>query len=261
MNWLEQWRALSARIEGLIRAGEFVLSAFKVNSSDTFSIVRKSLIPEFQAILAELETFKKNHATELPPQAATALATFLGQGWHGFDNNQGSVNIQILAPLAAFRSQFDYVIRDSEIEMVNLTELAFEHLCRIIVVNSDVQQKWAEAFQKHETWCERLGAVHLMGHGIWAFKVSTTGGATDLVYSDPIQERSETIKRTARALVLTEWKRVIKPDGLEAKAKEGRSQADLYSAGILGDTELKRTRYIVLLTKSNLPAPRDVVLE
>lgn len=261
MNWVEQWRALSARIEGLITAGEFVLSAFKVNSSDTFSVVRKSLVPEFQAILAELQRFKDNHATELPSQAATALATFLGQGWKPFANDQGGINIQILAPLAAFRSQFDYLIRDSEIEMANLTELAFEHLRRMIVVNPDVQRKWAEAFKTHETSCEKLGAVHLLGHGIWAFKVSAAGGATDLVYSDPLQERSGTIKRTARALVLTEWKRVMKPGHLEVTAKAGRSQTDLYSGGVLGDTELKGTRYIVLVTESNLPAPGDVTLE
>jgi hypothetical protein len=261
MNWVEQWRALSARIEGLISAGEFVLSAFKVNSSDVFSVVRKSLVPEFQAILAELQKFKNNHAAELPSQAATALATFLGQGWQPFANDQGNVNIQILVPLAAFRSQFDYLIQDSEIEMRNLTELAFEHLRRMIVVNLDVRQKWAEAFQTHETSCERLGAVHLLGHGIWAFKVSAAGGATDLVYSDPLQERSGTIKRTARALVLTEWKRVMRPGDLEAKAKEGRSQTDLYSGGVLGDTELKGTRYIVLVTESNLPAPGDIALD
>lgn len=261
MNWVEQWRALSARIEGLLSAGEFVLSAFRVNSSDVFSVVRKSLVPEFQAILAELQKFKNNHATELPSQAATALATFLGQGWQPFANNQGNVNIQILVPLAAFRSQFDYLIQDSEIEMRNLTELAFEHLRRMIVVNLDVRQKWAEAFQTHETSCERLGAVHLLGHGIWAFKVSAAGGATDLVYSDPLQEHSGTIKRTARALVLTEWKRVMRPGDLEAKAKEGRSQTDLYSGGVLGDTELKGTRYIVLVTESNLPAPGDIALD
>lgn len=261
MNWIEQWQGLSARIGGLLSAGEFLLSAFKVDSSDSFSVVRKSLIPEFKAILAELESFKTNHAAELPSQADTALKMFLGQKWAAFDNDQGRINIQVLAPLAAFRSQFEYLIRSSEVEMRNITELAFEHLRRTIVVNPDVQQKWVEAFQTNEISCERLGAVHLLGHGIWAFKVSAIGGATDLVYSDPLQERSGTIKRTARALVLTEWKRVVKPSDLEAKAEEGRSQTSLYSAGVLGDTELKGTRYIVLVTELNVSALEDVVVE
>jgi hypothetical protein len=55
MHWLEQWRALSARIDGLLGAGEFLISAFQVNSADVFGVVRKSFQPELQAITSEIE--------------------------------------------------------------------------------------------------------------------------------------------------------------------------------------------------------------
>jgi hypothetical protein len=59
MTWLEQWRALASRIDGLIRAGEFLISAFRVNSGDTFSVVRNSFLPELAAITAEIEHLGK----------------------------------------------------------------------------------------------------------------------------------------------------------------------------------------------------------
>jgi hypothetical protein len=99
--------------------------------------------------------------------------------------------------------------------------------------------------------------VHLLSHGIWAFKVVGPGAATDLVYGDPLPERAPLAKRIARALVLTEWKLVRKESELDEKAREGRRQAEIYAAGVLGDLELKRTRYIVLVSESELRPPDD----
>ncbi len=98
--------------------------------------------------------------------------------------------------------------------------------------------------------------MHLLGHGIWAFKVHAIRGATDLVFGDPIQQSSTIIRRTARALVLTEWKLVKHDNELVKKASEARKQAEEYTAGVLGDLELKSTRYIVLVTNTQLaPIP------
>jgi hypothetical protein len=72
----------------------------------------------------------------------------------------------------------------------------------LIVVDKNVRAKWQAAWKKsggHETRCEQLGAVHLLSHGIWAFKTSANG-ATDLVYSDPIDRYSTIVRQTARAL-------------------------------------------------------------
>ncbi|THI90456.1 MAG: hypothetical protein CAF41_003545 [Nitrospira sp. CG24A] len=257
MTWLEQWRDLAARIDGLIRAGEFLVSAFKVNSADAHAVVRKSFQPELVAIIAEIEHLGKTYASELPEQASVALKKYVMQGWDKNFNN-GAIDIQALAPLASFRSQFEYLIRDTEVEGRSLTELAFEHLRRQLVVDEYIRKKWQGAFNKHEPACERLGAVHLLSHGIWAFKVVAPGGATDLVFGDPVERHAEIMKRTARALVLTEWKLIKSQDEMTRKAQEAREQAAIYSGGVLGDAELKRTRYIVLVCQLDLPSPDDV---
>jgi hypothetical protein len=257
MTWLQQWRDLAARIDGLIRAGEFLVSAFKVNSADAFSVVRKSLLPELVAIIGEIEELGKTYASELPQQAFVALRKYVDQGW-GKSFNDGPIDIQTLAPLASFRSQFEYLIRDAEAEGRSLTELAFEHLRRQLVVDKDIRKKWQDAFKTHETACERLGAVHLLSHGIWAFKIVAPGGATDLVFGDPVEQHAEVMRRTARALVLTEWKLIKRPDEITTKAQEARDQAAIYSGGVLGDAELKGTRYIVLVCESDLTPPDDV---
>jgi hypothetical protein len=70
MTWLEQWRDLAARIDGLIRAGEFLVSAFKVNSADAHSVVRKSFQPELVAIIAEIDRLCQR-SPEIPPGAIT----------------------------------------------------------------------------------------------------------------------------------------------------------------------------------------------
>jgi hypothetical protein len=45
---------------------------------------------------------------------------------------------------------------------------------------------------------------------------------------------------------------------LATKATDARKQADLYRAGVLGGAEVKGTRYVVLVTGEDLPAPGDV---
>jgi hypothetical protein len=147
----------------------------------------------------------------LPVKAVEALKRYESHDWYGKVKNAGGSDanhaIQVLAPLGAFRSEFDYLISDTEIESRNITELAFEHLQRLIVVDDEIRTKWKSAYSKHETVCEQLGAVHLLGHGIWAFKAESKG-ATDLVFGDPIDRHVPTTRRIARALVLTEWKLV-----------------------------------------------------
>lgn len=260
MTWLEQWRALAARIDGLIRAGEFLVSAFRVNSGDSFSVLRNSFLPELAAITTEIERLGKTYASELPQQASEALQKYIAQGWGGKSFNRGAVDIQALAPLASFRSQFEFLIRDFEAEGRSLAELAFEHLRRLLVVDEDIRRKWQKAFEKHETACERLGAVHLLSHGIWAFKFIAPGGATDLVFGDSVEKHGQVMRRTARALILTEWKIVKRSGDMMTKAQEARDQAELYSGGVLGDTELKRTRYIVLVCESDLTPPDDAMV-
>ena len=88
----------------------------------------------------------------------------------------------------------------------SLTERAFEHLNRSIVVDSGLRQRWQAAHDRNEPACEALGGVHLLSHGIWAFKAKGPKAETDLVYQEPPTDIGR-IKRSSDGLVLTEWKR------------------------------------------------------
>jgi hypothetical protein len=263
MPWLEAWRAISARIESLVRAGDLTLASLKVNNSDPSSVVRKFLVPGLESVKNELHQLNEEYASVLPPAAAESLRRFL-QDWQvPAPPNAGKEvsGIQAAIPLSVFRSEFDYLIRDAEVEARVLTELAFEHLRRLLAVDPAVRKNWIAAFEKREEHCERLGAVHLLGHGIWAFKVSTIGAATDLVFGEPLDSDLETIGRTARALVLTEWKLIEDAEEVESMAAKARRQAQLYSTTIFPGVELKRTRYIVLVSRKSLPLPGNQELE
>jgi hypothetical protein len=261
MIWLEGWEAIAGRIEGLMRAAELMAAAFRAGgSADEYDVMGKALLPELAAITGELRAFGQLHASELPAPASAALKRYLDRGWRGDPSATGGINLKVMVPLAALRSELEYLLRDAEVEGQNAVDLAFEHLRRIIAVVDGERSRWRAAFDEHETHCEQLGAVHLLSHGIWAFKVSATGAATDLVFADPIERRFPAVKRTARALVLTEWKRVKAPNEVAAKAAEARDQAARYSTGVLGGAELKRTRYVVLVCDTDLQSPGDVVV-
>ena len=66
---------MAARIEGLIRTGEFLAVTFNVHASDYLEVFKKSLSPELKAINEEIEQFGQAHGTELPPKAIAALGT------------------------------------------------------------------------------------------------------------------------------------------------------------------------------------------
>jgi hypothetical protein len=160
--------------------------------------------------------------------------------------------------LVSFRAEFEYHLSDTTAVAKRLSERAFTHLQRSIVVDAELRKKWKDGFEKGEPACEKLGAVHLLLHGIWAFKVNTEGERTDLVFNDPIRQ-SSFIERTAEALVLTEWKRVRSASETEAKAGDARKQAARYTVGALGGVELARYRFIVLVSKETLTPPEDLL--
>lgn len=136
-----------------------------------------------------------------------------------------------------------------------LSERAFVHLQRSIVVDESVRQRWQQAFRAGEVACEKLGALHLLQHGIWAFKVYAPGERTDLIFQEPLREAEP--EKAAEALVLTEWKIVYASSELDAKISEARMQADRYGTGCLGGLELAGYRYLVMVTEKHMKMPAD----
>jgi hypothetical protein len=256
MTWLTKWQALSARIEGLIQAGELLSRTSRGN--DVYSVTGRSIMPELAAIRGEILRFGMAHETELPNDARDALERFKENPAVRASTNEFS-GLSLIVPVAVFRSEFNYLIHSWESEARTLTELAFEHLRRLIFVDQHHRDNWNAAFS-HETRCEQLGAVHLLSHGIWAFKISNRG-STDLVFGEPMEQHAVQVRRTARALVATEWKRVKNADECAAKASEAQKQLRAYERGVLADLTLTSTRYVVLVSSKTLPAVKDAVVE
>jgi hypothetical protein len=161
-----------------------------------------------------------------------------------------------LCILVSFQAELTYYLSDFSAVAKRLSERAFLHLQRSIIADPSVKQRWRDAFEKGEVDCEKLGGVHLLLHGIWAFKVHTPEERTDLVFQEPISDLIE-VEQTAEALVLTEWKVVKNVSERQKKAEEAHKQAARYGRSVLGGIELKQYRYLVLVSEDRLPETPD----
>jgi hypothetical protein len=140
------------------------------------------------------------------------------------------------------------------------SERAFLHLQRSLAVVADLRAKWLAAFKAGETHCEALGSVHLLSHGIFAFKVDAKGARTDLVFNEPLDSLLN--PRAIEGLVLTEWKVADEKTATE-RFTTARTQAELYKQGPLAGIELRRYRYLVAVSVKDLPStliPSDFIV-
>jgi hypothetical protein len=164
-----------------------------------------------------------------------------------------------LTTLVALEAEISYHLTDFRARAKRLSERAFAHLQRSIVADPECKRRWKKAFSsKGETDCEKLGAVHLLWHGIWAFKAISKGERTDLVMGDVLHEGRGDIEEVAEALVLTEWKRVKQVSELDKARDAALAQAKIYAGGSLFGLELDTYRYLVLVTEKGLDMPSDL---
>jgi hypothetical protein len=263
MKWRTEWKALSDHISGLLEAGAFYMGTRAIRSDDAHRVAEKQLIPQAKSVFDSLKRFRENHHSQIPQSALASIDSFFTKFDRSFNQSgtdfHGQVQLMLTA-LCSFAAEFKYQISDLSENARRLSERAFIHLQRLIVVDSDVRKKWGEAFKNGEIYCEKLGAVHLLSHGIWAFKLSAEGERTDLVFGESIADLTE-IGRAAEALVLTEWKRVQNGSDLHSIVTRAEEQAARYSQGILGGLELVQYRYIVIVTEKKNPMPADNVLD
>jgi hypothetical protein len=162
-----------------------------------------------------------------------------------------------LVALGAFETELSYLLADAQQAIRSRSELAFAHLQRSIVVDEVFREKWQAAFATGETACEALGAVHLLSHGIWAFKVSAKGERTDLVYQEPIIDFARE-PSYADGLVLREWKKVNASGEAESKFEEARNEAHRYGQGVLAGNELTSYRYGIVVSEEHVQVPDDI---
>jgi len=162
-----------------------------------------------------------------------------------------------LVSLVAFETEMSFLLSDVQVSIRTRSERAFSHLQRSIVADESIRERWQNAFDEGEVACEKLGAVHLLLHGIWAFKVDSAGARTDLVFEEPAGDVAA-IQRYADGLVLTEWKKASKDSHSTKRFTEARLQARKYAQGLLTATELAGYRYAVVVSHSQVETPEDV---
>jgi len=262
MNWYHEWQAISARIQGLLDAGVFFYSALQHSSADDQSVRKKVLLRNADIIFSSLNDYLQSYRSAFPEKALTSLERFLSQTEIrkiNFNPNPGQIRGHVqfaLTSLAAFQSEFSYVVSDTQAMALRTTERAFVHLQRSIMVNDNIKKNWMAAFDIGETRCEKLGALHLLSHGIWAFKAHGEKGRTDLILNEPLSDFS-IIEKASTALVLTEWKVVKNSNKLDKKINEAFEQTKRYVTGVLGGIELTNYRYLVVVSKKSLKMPSD----
>ncbi|WP_437808114.1 hypothetical protein [Sorangium sp. So ce1078] len=252
---------MATRIRGLTSAASFLFGTLHGIEGDLHDSGDRFLIANAMGILEYLKEYRSAHATQLPPTAIAALDRFLAQSKSIFDSfpPKGLAGVQgTVTALTSFELEFTHLIRDHDSVARRLTERALVHLQRSIIVDDDMSAKWRKAYSRDEPDCERLGAIHLLAHGIWAFKASAEGARTDLILGEPLSVTPQ-VRETAEALVLTEWKLVRSPVEVEPKSQQALAQASQYSSGILAGFELATTRYLIIVSGDSITMPTDVV--
>ena len=261
MNWRDEWEAIAGRIDGLRSAAEFLVTTLQISSADSYGLSDKRLAPQARDIVAALSSLLTSHRAALPTGAVVALERFVEKDAPRINDpavkNLDGLKLRITT-LVALRVEVDYHLSHFEAIAHRKAERAFVHLQRSIVVDEETKSKWLTAFSSGEVACEKLGAVHLLLHGIWAFKADATGGRTDLVFGTAIEQDYAEVARVADALVLTEWKIVKDKKETHTVARTAREQMKLYQSGILAGLELSQFRYAVLVSEAQIPRLDDV---
>ena len=262
--WITEWQAISARITGLVGAGTFFL---QTRENDDYS-VSDELIQNATRTVNDVVGFRARYGDLLPPQALQCLNRFVAAYDGRFyilptekvspkPSGFGGVTVAITI-LESFRIEFDHLIANIDELIRSLTVRAFLHLQRSIVADSAIRERWAAAYEQGETACEKLGACHLLLHGIWAFKAVGAGEQTDLVMNEPMILNDD-IRRASQGLVLTEWKIVQTPEQLRSQSEAAFRQASSYNRGILAGFPVASTRYLVMVSKDVMKMPESIV--
>jgi hypothetical protein len=256
MHYIDQWKALSARIRGLAEAVDFDCRCFGTTNTGNSRFLRtqaSELVDTLTELKAPLEHAR--HAT-----ASSAVGSVLDlQQIKAVRESTGTPDAQVqnvrscLVALRAFEAEMTFLLSDSQQAMRTRSERAFRHLIWQIAVDDELRQKWQKAFEQGEVQCEKLGAVHLLWHGIFAFKIDAIKGRTDLVFGEPLGDQDT----YADALVLTEWKKATSASDARTKFANAKKQADNYAHGALAGNELRGYRYAIVVTEKQVETPPD----
>jgi hypothetical protein len=271
MNWLEGWKQVAAEIDGWWKTAE-VFTAPGVDAhlgGNRADQVAQLLCKQAREIVDRILALPLPSSTqnEVARLADTPVLQFL----KGMKSGSTGVVAHMIM-LGAMRVPLLHAAAGDEEPRRQHVERAFLHLNRLLTVDGDLRGKWIAAFNDREEECERLGALHLLWHGVYAFKADGGTGITDLVLQEPVVLNEDVL--ASSALVLTEWKLVKvgewqrgAPESMKRwkrdtvtkamadQARDGRRQASRYGRNELGGAHLKHTRYVVLVSPRHLAVP------
>lgn len=266
--WKPEWIAISSRIAGIMAASTFLFDNARTDKRDHLYSAEVLIANCNETAEAVLNL--RRYGSSLLTKANDALVQFekwwqkTAEHFRTLPHPQLAQDFQSLEArvilLASIRSELDHLLMDQNAIIRSHVSRAFRHLDRSLIVDGDVREKWIRAFREGETACEKLGALHLLAHGIWAFKANAVGERTDLILGTPLEIDDELIG-AARGLVLTEWKLVRQNDDPEAKKAEAKGQAIRYAGGGLAGFELERERYLVLVGETEFDRPKDEIVD
>lgn len=267
MKWIAEWRALSKRIDQLREAADFIVSCDRsVGATGSAPGIADNWLPTVKETAEDISDFLERNISLFHPDTQQVCRDYQRRYKETFRAQPGGNPFQViqyrLSLLLVFRAKLDHLIGDFELFARRTIERAFVHLQRTLIVDANLRNRWLEEFNRNgEVSVEKLGAVHLLLHGIWAFKVDSTGERTDLILGEPLKNFRDDINRAAEMLALTEWKIVKNSESkeeIDRVARTALQQAKLYASGSLSGLELEKWRYLILVSIERLKTPNDV---
>jgi len=262
MSWQREWQSIDALITEFAEISDQFVAALRVNSLDSLGTIKNVIIPMVQDIDKRIFSFRERYKSQMPGTALQQINDFTGElNFESEDlpttmKNATTVS-HFSARLRRFRADFNYLTSDLEGVAVRRTTRALIHLQRSIVADPKFQENWIAALGRGERACEKLGAIHLLLHGIWSFKAKSAGERTDLILGEPLGDDDlSDIYLSADGLVLTEWKVAGESNATE-KFEEAFKQAELYGSGSLAAIELKSYRYLIVVSSDAIHVPKN----
>lgn len=255
MNVTENWRIISRRILSLRNAAELYGLFQCSNTTDIGSAAYLS--EQVISILEALKDFRDRFSPTLPQEALDVLAAFVARAETKMKQERDLKESRTgVVLLVGFESHMSALLAGTQEIIRTRTERALLQLRWQLIVDESIREKWREAF-KHERLCEGLGAAHLIGHGICAFKVRAGHSETDLIINEPLEDLANS--PAVDGFVSTEWKRVDDAN-VDTQLDDARGQLALYQQGALSSMTLSAVRYVIAVSLEALKVPlQDVV--
>jgi hypothetical protein len=258
MNAQDRLNGLGKRLNGLSMLHDrfTALPSSSVNGAQEKALL-KSAVGLAGDYLDMHATLAASPDIDLPAFDQTRLAQLVAGALDDSVSSQRAAHLaEIVLHLSMLRNDIDAVMADGQEEIRSRAERAFLHLQWSIAANRAVRLAWIRAYRTDEPACAALGAAHLLLHGIFAFKATSSAARTDLVFHEPLENQSP--QAVADGLVLTEWKRLTDAKKLDEIIRGAEVQADLYTTGVLGGRELRRVRYVVVVSSEQVAMPSDL---